>query len=78
MEYSKNSLCDHYSSNVYERGQYFSGVWVVNTIERATETEEHERALAESWAKLGWTDELAQAKAEEVRLNYYNLAIKKK
>ena len=39
------------------------------------ETKEHEKVLAKAWDDLGWTDELAQAKAEEAGLNYYNVLV---
>ena len=48
------------------------GAFIMCLIEDA-ETKQHEKALAEAWDSLGWTDELAQIKAEEASLNFINV-----
>ena len=47
-------------------------VWIMSN-----ETEQHEKILAKIWDDLGWTDELAQVKAEEAGLNFISVTLER-
>lgn len=46
-------------------------------VNQPTETEQHEKALAKAWDKLGWTDETAQLESEKANLNFINVTLER-